>query len=134
MSFSTPHCLKPGSLPSIKVFNLISQLGRLRQPPVQRHTTILGWAPSALTWTPPCQTMKIRPSAAFPAGCSRFTSAEPFPSGWCPVPVGSSHPPFRRREGADSRTRQLCKAVMLLSQHTQTWHLTPGSGNFVASC
>lgn len=134
MGFSKPHCLKPGSLLPTEVFNLISELSRLRQPPVKRHTNILGRDPSALTRTPPCQAMKNRPVASFPVGCSHFTSAKPFPSGWCllhgalPVPAGSSCLSCQSRGGADSRTRQLCSAVMLLSQHTHTWHLTSSWG------
>lgn len=83
MSFSKHHCLKPGILPSIKVFNLISDRGS------HLCKDILVWDPSALTWTPPCQTMKIRPSAAFSVQLTK-----PFPSGCVLSPLAPLSCPF----------------------------------------
>lgn len=49
-----------------------------------------------------------------------FQQCQPFPRGWCLLPRALLSPlaPLEQ-EGADSRTRQLCRAVLLLSStHT----------------
>lgn len=112
----------------MKVFNLISQLGRLRQPPVWSHMNL-----SALTQTSPCEKCEGQAHCkVYPVWCSQFTrcisSADgDISMGHSPSPSALLTHPFRGRNVLTAEQGSTVLGVMLLSKHTQTWHLTQGS-------
>lgn len=105
MDFSRAPCLQPGSVSCMTGSQLCKDTQTFR---------------GALTQTPLCQTMQNSPMAALFLQSADISAVPALPRGWCLLPRALLSPlaPLEQ-EGADSRTRQLCRAVLLLSStHT----------------